>query len=150
MTAEAIAKIDAGMLDSKETKVSAEPIAKFLRGKCSEDDFAALVSQEHKTLDKCFAFVYEQVQKHLNRRQGWIDDNEVYAMAVDYFNLDDAEIERRKAEDAQKAEEERQRRDAESKKKAEEAKELKAKEAKHKAFTKQVNEGQMSLFGEVE
>jgi len=100
MTEQAIEKITNDDRGREEKYVPAEPIVRFLVNKCSEDaEFCKLVMQEQKTLAKCFTFVYEQVKNHLNREGGWIEDCEVYLMAVDYFNLDDAEAERVKAEE---------------------------------------------------
>jgi hypothetical protein len=143
----AINKITEAMQDCAEKRVPAEPIAEFLKSKCGEDgEFAALIAQEHKTLDKCFAFVYEQAQKHLNHANGWINDEEVYMMAVDYFSLDDAEMERQKAEEAKRREQERQEREKERQQQTAAAKEEKALEIKRKAKAKHSNEDQISLF----
>jgi hypothetical protein len=148
MNEQAINRIDEAMSDCAEKRVPAEPIAEFLKGKCGSDaDFATLVLQEHKTLEKCFAFVYEQAQKHLNRQNGWISDNDVFAMALDYFALDDEEIERKNAEEKQKQELERQQQEEKRKQKAAEAKEQKDREAMQKRLDKKTSEGQISLFG---
>jgi len=111
MEQEAIEKITGSMQDCKEKRVPAEPIARYLTQKCGEDEeFATLVTQEHKTLAKCFDFVFGQVKKHLNGADGWLDDNDVYLMAADYFSLDDERLERQKAEEeAQRQEQKRQR-----------------------------------------
>jgi len=128
MEQSAIEKIAASMETITEKRVPAEPIARYLTKKCGEDgEFAALVMQEHKTMEKCFAFVYEQSCNHLNKQSGWIDDNDVYMMAEDYFNLDDAEIERKKAEDEAKRQEERRKSEQEFQQKAAAAKAGKAK-----------------------
>lgn len=143
----AVRKITEAMGESAEKRVPAEPIAGFLKKKCGEDEaFAALVTQEHKTLAKCFDFVYEQAQNHLNHASGWISDEDVYRMALDYFALDDAEMERLKDEEAKKREEERQKREAERAQKAAEDAERKKLEAKQKAQAKRVHEDQLSLF----
>jgi hypothetical protein len=115
MQRKAIKKITDSMQGCEEKRVPAAPIAKYLKEKCKQDkEFCTLVMQEHKTLEKCFDFVFEQAKNHLNNDGGgWIEDNDVYMMAVDYFNLDDAEIERQKAEEAAKLEEARRQREAE-------------------------------------
>lgn len=147
MKQEAIKKITDSMQNCNEKNVPAEPIAEFLKGKCSEDEkFATLVMQEHKMLDKCFSFVYEQAKKHLNSSSGWIEDNEVYMMAVDYFSLDDAELEQKKAEEEKRREEERRKREEERKQKEADIKEQKTREAKQKAADKKIPEGQLSLI----
>ena len=151
MQQDAILKINSGTEKLKETRVPAEPIAQFLVKMCEEDaELAAQVVQEHKTMDKCFAFVYEQARKHLDGKDGWIDDNEVYLMAVDYFRLDDEALELQKAEEDAKREAETQKRIAESKEKQAAANEQKAQDAKQKAAKKsaasKVLDGQQSLF----
>jgi len=151
MQQDAILKINSSTEQSKETRVPAEPIAIYLAKRCEEDaEFAAQVAQEHKTMDKCFSFVYEQAKKHLNGTNGWIDDNEVYSMAVDYFRLDDEELERKKAEEEEKRKIEKEKRAAEAKEKQDAAVEQKAQETKQKAAKKsaasKVLEGQQSLF----
>ncbi len=147
MTQAAVLKITDGMKDNDNNKVPAEPIAEFLKKKCGEDgEFAALVTQAHKTLAKCLNFVHEQAKKHLNNCSGWIGDDEVYAMAADYFIMDDAEIERKKAEDQAKREEEARIRREESQRKAEEAKTQKAREARQTAEAAKLDKDQLSLF----
>lgn len=144
---QAIKKIEEAMQDCKETRVPAEPIAEYLKAKCREDEaFAALVIQEHKTLDKCFAFVYEQARKHLEGKNGWIKDNDVFAMAADYFALDDAELERQKSEEEKKKKEEKLKQENEQKQKESEAKKLKVVEVKRKKTAKNIDENQLSLF----
>lgn len=125
----------------------ANPIAEFVIGKCEEDEeFAALVMQEHKTLLKCLDFIVEQAKKHLNGKAGYIPPEEVYAMANDYFAMDDAALEAKKAEADAKREEESKKRDAEQKSaKAEKDAEKKA-DAKKKSVEKKQADGQMSLF----
>jgi len=147
MVQTAIEKITAMMADCQEKRVPAEPIMRFLLQKCEGDEeFSGMVTQEHKTLAKCFSFVHEQACNHLDKKNGWIEDDEVYMMAVDYFNLDDEEHERKKAQEAEQREEERKQQAAESAQKMAETKELKAKEAKQKSLAKKINEDQLSLF----
>ena len=139
MLQEAIKKITDSMEDCTEKRVPAEPIARYLVGKCGEDEeLAGLVMQEHKTLQKCFDFVYEQVKNHLNGASGWIEDNDVYMMALDYFSLDDAELERQKAEEEVKRAEERRKNEEERAKRM----------AEFKATpSKTTDSEQISLFG---
>jgi len=136
MQRKAIKKITDNMQDCEEKRIPAEPIARYLKEKCKQDkEFCALVVQEHKTLEKCFDFVFEQAKNHLNNGGGWIEDNDVYMMAEDYFNLDDAEIERQKAEEEAKREEARRQREAE-------------REQFRKAPHVKADTEQMTLFGE--
>jgi hypothetical protein len=149
MQQEAIKKITDSVKECAEKRVPAEPIAEFLKKKCGDDEeFAALIMKEHKTLDKCFSFVYEQVKKHLNGSNGWVDDNEVYLMSADYFRLDDEEIERKKAEEEAKRNEERRIQEEDRQRKADEDKKQKDFEKKQKAAATKLPEGQMSLFGD--
>jgi len=125
----------------------ANPIIKFITSKCEEDDeFAALVMLEHKTLEKCLDFVMEQAKKHLDGKSGCIPPDEVYLMTMDYFRLDDEALERKAAEEEEKRRKEREKREAESKRKADEAKAKKEAEAKQKTASSKVIDGQMSLF----
>ena len=113
---QAVNKINNQAQDCQEKRVPAEPIIIFLKKHCvGNDEFGALVIQEHKTLIKCFNFVFERAKNHLNGVNGWIEDNDIYMMAEDYFSFDDAELERQKAEEAKKREEERQQREFERK-----------------------------------
>jgi len=61
MVADAINKIKSSMEDLQEKRVPAEPIVRYLTGRLEGDEkFAALIMQEHKTVEKCFDFVYAQ------------------------------------------------------------------------------------------
>ena len=124
----------------------AKPIIEFIIGKCEEEEFAALVMQEHKTLEKALDFVMEQAKKHLNSKSGYIPPDEVFAMVNDYFVMDDEALERKKAEEAAKREEENKRRAEEQRAKDAEKQELKKAEAKKKAAAKKQHEDQLSLF----
>jgi len=103
--ADAISKIMAGKKEAKHAWVFhlIEPIAEYLIEKIEDgdsDELAAKIAQEHKTYQKCIDFVAKQCEKHLNgRNTGQVKDDEVYLMSLDYFNKDDAEIERQQAED---------------------------------------------------
>ena len=149
MIADAIRKINEQMDGLSEKRVPATPIVKYLVERLESDEkLASLVNQEHKTLKKCFDFVYEQASKHAKGTSGmyWIDDNDVYLMAIDYFLADDAELERIKAEEAAEAEEKRKLRQEENRKSAQErAAQLEAEKAQ-KAVDKKQAQGQMSLL----
>lgn len=121
----------------------AKPIADFIVGKCEDEEFAALVMQEHKTLEKCLNFVMEQAKNHLNNKCGYIPPDEVFSMVNDYFTMDDAELERKKAEEAAMRKEEAKR---QSEERAAKAAEAKTKKAAEKKAAKQSAEGQISLF----
>jgi len=126
------------------------PIAQHLITMADADEaFANLVLQEHKTLIKCIAHVEKEVKKRVHG-SGYIPDPEVYQMAIDYYQLDDAALEqktmeeerKRKEEAEKKAEEEKARREAERKQKAIERQEEERKK-KEEELKKQ---GQLSLF----
>jgi hypothetical protein len=136
------------------------PIAEHLIDclKNGNEELAAQVMAEHKTFQKCIDFVCEQCKKHLNGAQtGQIADAEVYQMAMDYFAMDDAALERQKALDEAEREEKRKKQIAENerlaaerkaqaeadnaKKAAQKAEQKKAEAAKKKQVT-----GQLSLF----
>jgi hypothetical protein len=123
----AIEKLEKQANTSGGHNVPAIPIYNHLKIVCQSDTaFAELVLQEHKTLEKCFGYVYEQVRKSVAKQSGtqavWMSDEATYQLAEDYFRLDDAEIERRKEEERKKKEEERKAREAEAAKAREEAK----------------------------
>ena len=147
MIADAIEKIDDEMVNLDEKRVPALPIVNYLTEQLEGDEkLAELVNQEHKTLEKCFEFVYEQAKKHLNNSNGWIDDNEVYLMAIDYYLADDAELERQKAIEAAENEEKRKVQAEENRIRSEERAAAAQAEKAQKAVAKKQVEGQMSLL----
>ena len=100
--------------DAKNRHVPMVPIANRLTAFCETDaGLCVQILLPHKSLDKCFSYVEEQVRKKIDVGRGWIDDDEVYKMAVDYYSLDDAEAERIKEEERIKREEEAKKRAAE-------------------------------------
>ena len=118
-----------------------DPIVAHLIGLCREDAvFEQKVLQGHKTLQKCYDYVREQVRQRLNGCDGYLEDDAVYKMAEDYYRQDDAEIERKKAEEAKKAAEARAKAEAERKAKKEAEKKQAKKEKVHD------DEEQISLF----
>ena len=124
----------------------AKPIIEFIVGKCENEEFAALVMQEHKALEKALNFVMEQAKKHLDGKSGFIPPDEVFAMVNDYFTMEDETLERKKAEEAAKREEENKCRAEEQKARNTEKEEQKKAEAKKKTTDKKQSEGQLSLF----
>ena len=118
-----------------------EPIVTHLIGLCGEDEaFGQKVLQDHKTLKKCCDYVHEQIRKKITDGIYYLEDNVVYKMAEDYYRLDDAEIERKKAEEAKKAAEARAKAEAEQKAKKEAGKKQAKKEKAND------DEEQISLF----
>jgi len=80
-----------------------------------------LILQEHKTMEKCMNYIYEQVKKKVKERSGMqcvaIGRDDCVKLAEDYFKLDDKATEELKA----KQEAERKKKQAEVKKKQKEA-----------------------------
>lgn len=128
---EAAIKLEAELETAKSNLIPVFPIVRYLKNKClSDDDFAALVNDEKKTLSKCFSYVTDEVKKALNSKDGWLDDNEVYAYAETYYMTDEAVFEQIAAE---KAEAEKKRQEEVAKKRKEqEEKRKKANEKKKK------------------
>lgn len=128
-----------------DTRVPAQPILMYLVQRCEggDEDLAEFIMQDIKTLAKCFNHVYEQVKAHLaeelekakNERMesysAWIDDQEVYRFAVDYY------VWSAKAEEEAEAESERKRIEAQEKAAKEKAeREEKTKQSKARADAK--------------
>lgn len=128
---EASVKLEAELETAKSTLLPVFPIVRYLKNKCMADsDFAALVLDERKKLEKCFDYVAGEVKKALNSQNGWLDDNEVYAYAETYYMTSEEEFERLAAE---KEEKEKQRRAAvEQKRKEQEEKRKKTAKANKK------------------
>ncbi|EOU1841536.1 hypothetical protein IZT14_001820 [Clostridium perfringens] len=76
-------------------RVPSAPIKKWLINKCKDDnDFCILVNKTDT--DKLFGYVYEEVRKKLNGKNGWIDDDVVYNIAESYFgNVSNSKKERK-------------------------------------------------------
>ncbi|MBO3333459.1 Cas9 inhibitor AcrIIA9 family protein [Clostridium perfringens] len=67
-----------------DVRVPSDPIKKWLVSKCRENnDFCSLVNKTNT--DNLFGYVYEEVRKKLNGKNGWVDDDVVYKMAESYF-----------------------------------------------------------------
>ena len=106
---QAVAKLEREANSSGGQNVPSIPIYNHLRKICESDtSFAGLVNQEHKTLIKCFSYIYEQVRNTIANGANsiWVADGDVYKLSEDYYRLDDAEIERRKSEEKKKRDEE--------------------------------------------
>ena len=151
MIIDAINKINEEMAVLTEERVPAMPIVAYLVQRLDNDEgLAALVNQPHKTLQKCFDYVYEQVLKRVEKKAGTVvvhvNDNEVYLIATDYYLIDDEELERQKAEEraAQAAADEARIAENQAR-----AAELKVQQEAHKsqlAVTKKRSQGQLSMF----
>ncbi len=121
---EAVLKLEVQLETQKSYMLPVFPIVRYLKNKCLADaDFASKVNDEKKTLEKCFRFVAEEVRKALCGSNGWLDDNEVYALAETYFLTDEAvfekmEQERKEAEKRRQEEVVKKRKEQEEKRKA--------------------------------
>ena len=124
---EAVLKLEVQLETQKSYMLPVFPIVRYLKNKCLADaDFASKVNDEKKTLEKCFRFVAEEVRKALCGSNGWLDDNEVYALAETYFLTDEAVFEKM----------EQERKEAEKRRQEEVAKKRKEQEEKRKAAMK--------------
>ena len=82
----AIEKLKRELKQNANDAVPAQQITDYLIQKCKDDkDFSEKILDENKNLKGCFDFVYKKVKEKLNSRNGWIDDQEVYDMAEEYF-----------------------------------------------------------------
>lgn len=104
-------KLDKELKKAKD-KSFAEPVIEYLIKRCGEDvGLSQDVMQEHKTLEKCYGYIYSQAQKSAQKgaRSCAVRDDIIYEWAEDYYHRDDkAEEEekvRKAAEDRKKAEE---------------------------------------------
>jgi hypothetical protein len=144
--------------------VPAIAIYNFLKEKCSEDEiFSGKILIATKSLSKCFSYIMETAYiraKEQHEKSGEVkvgvgmSSDEIFALAVEYFNLDNEAIERKKEEEKKAAEERRKK--AEEKRKAERIKnaaKAKSKKSKQKKETpaektdeKPKDNEQISLF----
>lgn len=119
-------------LKKAKDKSFAEPIIEYLLKRCAEDvGLAEDVCQAHKTLNKCFNFIYESARKVAKgNHQCAVRDDVVCEWAEDYYHKDD------KAEEEKKAKEkcEREKKQKEDQKKRIEGME-KRKTSKNNATT---------------
>ena len=134
-------KLQQELAGTNYPRIPIETIVTHLIGLCGEDEaFGQKVLRDHKTLKKCCDYVHEQIRKKITNGICYLEDNVVYKMAEDYYRLDDAEIERKKAEEAKKAAEARAKAEAEQKAKKEAGKKQAKKEKAND------DEEQISLF----
>lgn len=94
---EAKKKLENELKDAKD-KSFAEPIIKYLLGRCEEDkSLSEDILQKHKTWEKCLDYIYSLARKQATGNCAVIRDEVVYEWAEDYYHKDD------KAEEAEKA-----------------------------------------------
>lgn len=137
-------KLENELKEIDEAMIPAEPITKYLLMCCTQkQEFGDLIMQPHKSLRKCFEYVKNYVYNisadKVRAQNGWLNDQEVYDAAEEYFRIDDAEIERQKAE-------EQKRKDEAQKQREEQAKIQAARSAAEKEKLKAEQEGQLSFM----
>lgn len=97
----AVAKLEGELEEAKEDE-NAEPIIEYLIGRCRESEsLAADVCQDHKTWEKCYAYISSLVKGMVKKRTGavmlHVRDEVVYEWAEDYYHLDDKAEGKKKA-----------------------------------------------------
>lgn len=133
---EAVLKLEVQLENQKSHILPVFPIVRYLKNKClAAADFSSKVNDEKKTLEKCFRFVTDEVRKALGGSNGWLDDNEVYALAETYFLTDEAVFEKMEQE-RKEAEKRRQEEVAKKRKEHEEKRKAVAKKSKNKSEEK--------------
>ena len=140
---EATAKLNSELEEAQRDSFPVNRIRDHLIGFMENDPtFISIVMQPQKTLKKCVAHVFDTVRKKYGTSCA-VEDSEVYEICRSYYELDDAEIERKKAE----AEEKRKAEAAERAKKAAAQKAAEPpKQAVEKKSEKKNGPEQMSLF----
>lgn len=119
----AVEKLNAELVKAKD-KSFADPVIGHLVERCKDDNgLAQDVIQDHKTCDKCLAYIYDQARKRRSGNCAAVKDEVVYEWAEDYYHKDDKKEEAEKAERQKKQEEirkkaEKQRKEREAKKAA--------------------------------
>lgn len=104
----AIEKLKRELKENPSDKVPGAQITDYLIQRCQDDeDFSEKVLDENKNLKGCFDFVYKKVKEKLESKSGWIDDQEVYNMAEEYFTGEKAKKVKviKKSEELSKADE---------------------------------------------
>ena len=67
-----------------------EAILKHLKELAQNDElFATTFAKPHKNIDDCVTYIFNEVKK--TRRQGF-EDEEIYSMAIHYYDEDSIEI----------------------------------------------------------
>lgn len=136
----------------KTTELFKQTIKAYLDKRAAEDQlFAAAYAKENKTLDKCIAYIFNEVK--VSGCNGFTDE-EIYSMAVHYYDEDNIEVDNmpkcevivnHKVEltDEEKA---RAREDAIRAYQEEEIRKMRERDHKPKAQKESKNVQQLSLF----
>lgn len=106
-------------LEQESQKEFTDLVIQYLIRRCKESDsLAADICQEHKTLEKCYAYIYEKAREKLKGKSVLVREDVVYEWAEDYFRLDDKAVEENKAKEEEKRKKivaEKRKQDAEQK-----------------------------------
>lgn len=74
----------------KTTELFKQTIKAYLDKRAADDQlFAAAYAKENKTLDKCIAYIFNEVK--VSGCNGFADE-EIYSMAVHYYDEDNIEV----------------------------------------------------------
>lgn len=93
-------KLEADLKKAKD-KSFAEPIIGYLLERCAEEEGLSIdVTQEHKSWEKCFSYIFEKAKKQETGNCAAVRDVVVYEWAEDYYHLDDKALEEKKRKDA--------------------------------------------------
>lgn len=111
----AIKKLEDELKNAKD-KSFADPIIKYLMGRCEEDKgLSEDILQKHKTWEKCLGYVYSLARKQASGNCAAVRDEVVYEWAEDYYHKDDKAEEAEKAKKAEEAKKKAAERAAKSK-----------------------------------
>lgn len=111
----AIKKLEDELKNAKD-KLFADPIIKYLMGRCEEDKgLSEDILQKHKTWEKCLGYVYSLARKQASGNCAAVRDEVVYEWAEDYYHKDDKAEEAEKAKKAEEAKKKTAERTAKSK-----------------------------------
>lgn len=152
-----IEKLEKEIKENKNNQIPASPIVNYLKKMCrTNEEFSKLVESDNKKLSDCFKYIYEEVRKKLNNKNGWVDDQEVYNIAISYYkdeNIESTEKENldTKINIVSKSEKQITREEVQEKiyGNIKESKVVKLKEQKNETKNRELNEnlkGQMSIF----
>lgn len=111
----AIKKLEDELKNAKD-KSFADPIIKYLMGRCEEDKgLSEDILQKHKTWEKCLGYVYSLARKQASGNCAAVRDEVVYEWAEDYYHKNDKAEEAEKAKKAEEAKKKAAERVAKSK-----------------------------------
>lgn len=111
----AIKKLEDELKNAKD-KSFADPIIRYLMGRCEEDKgLSEDILQNHKTWEKCLGYVYSLARKQASGNCAAVRDEVVYEWAEDYYHKDDKAEEAEKAKKAEEAKKKAVKRVAKSK-----------------------------------